>query len=271
MAAYRQHLGGYLTILCGIISQAGHHPGLIMITPEQAVPGLFVQPCLPPGQNLLQLGKLTLSVRPLISVFVKIQIHMLELEYHVQLFSVQRRIFQRFFQRHAGAFSHGQRIPAVQDLPAHLLKELMHPRPVGAEIKGRIAVQPRRSVRIRRILGYQADNIHAEPVHTLVQPPVHHPVYFPAHRLIFPVQIRLLHRKKMKIIFPAFFILFPGGATEAGTPVIRRAALHRILPDIIIPVRILFSLSALHEPGMLIRGMVHHQIHHQLHSTLMYL
>ena len=120
-----------------------------------------------------------------------------------------------------------------------------------------------------RYLSNQINHIHTETCNPLIQPPVHHPVHFTAYLRVLPVQIRLLNGKQMKIILSAAFLIFPGRPAEAGAPVIRLLSLFGFLPDIIIPVEIVLTFPAFLKPGMLVRGMVHHQIHHQLHSPRM--
>ena len=66
----------------------------------------------------------------------------------------------------------------------------------------------------------------------------------------------------MEIVHLCRFIILPGRTAETGTPVVgRHIALLTLAPDIVIPVRIVFVLTALHKPLMFIGSMVHHQIH----------
>ena len=117
------------------------------------------------------------------------------------------------------------------------------------------------SVREGACLGNHVDDIHPEAVDPLVQPPAHHGKHFLAHLRIVPVQVRLFGCKYVQIILLPVFVIGPGGAAEPGAPVVRRSSLPSVPPDVIIPVWIGLRGSALYEPFMLIRRMVHHKIH----------
>ena len=141
----------------------------------------------------------------------------------------------------------------------------MYPRTV-ADIGGQISVNTitHLAVRIRRILADHGNDIHPKAVNSLLTPPVHHIEDFFSDFWIFPVQIRLLLRKTVEVILSAFFVLLPGTAAKPGSPVIWLLPVLSILPDIIIAIRTLLCLPALHKPRMLIRSMIHHQIHYDL-------
>ena len=73
----------------------------------------------------------------------------------------------------------------------------------------------------------------------------------------------------MQVIHIRPGIIFPCGAAEVGIPVVRGITVFPFLPDIIVSVGIVFRASALKEPLVFIRGMVHHQIQHDLQMMLM--
>ena len=96
------------------------------------------------------------------------------------------------------------------------------------------------SVRICRIFGNHADNVHTETIYTFFTPPGHHVKYFVTYYRVLPVQIRLFFGEAMQIIHPCFFVKFPDRTSEACSPVIWLFAVFRIFPDIIITIRIVF-------------------------------
>ena len=116
----------------------------------------------------------------------------------------------------------------------------MHTGAVGRLIEACIAVDARLTVGKCLIFGNKTDYIHAEAVHSFVQPPVHHIKYFFSHFRVVPVQIRLLSGKKMEIIHVCRGIVLPRGTGEAGSPVVRLSSVFGRTPDIVIPVRIIF-------------------------------
>ena len=146
----------------------------------------------------------------------------------------------------------------------------------------------RQSFRLRN----QGNHIHTETVDSLLTPTVHHIENFFPHSLIFPVEIRLLLRKKMQIKLSCFLRESPGRTGEERTPVVRwkellSLILHYIgskvlllfgrnftklsslLPDIVIPLLIFRIFSGLKKPHVLITRVIHHKIHHNLQSLLM--
>ena len=149
-----------------------------------------------------------------------------------------------------------------EDAPVHFLKIFVDMRTV-AYIGTKASIQSvfDRSVRKSRILGNHADDIHAEAIDSLLAPPVHHIEYFIADPGIFPVQIRLLSGKAVQIVHAGLLVKLPRGTAEAGSPVVRLLPILRLLPDVIIAVRILPGAAALDKPCMLIGGVVHNKIH----------
>ena len=115
-----QHFGGQFPEHGAVIAKAGHRPGIIVILPKQAVPGLSLQFCLPPVQHFLQLSQTDRVVIPF-SKWSGIQFHMFKMEHHVQFMGLISRILHCLPGSHAYALSHAHPIKPGQDLPVHLL------------------------------------------------------------------------------------------------------------------------------------------------------
>ena len=125
------------------------------------------------------------------------------------------------------------------------------------------------AIRISLHLGDHIDDIHPESVNPLIQPPFHQIIDFRTYFCITPVQIRLFLGKQMQVIHIRPGIIFPRRAIEVGIPVVGGITVFPFLPDIIVSVRIVFGASALNEPFVFIRGMIHYQIQHDLQMMLM--
>ena len=125
------------------------------------------------------------------------------------------------------------------------------------------------AVRKALVLAEKAYDVHAETVDSFLAPPGHHIVDFPPHLRVFPVEVRLFSGKQMQVIHTGLRAVFPGGTGEAGAPVVGLPAVPGLLPDIVIPVRIVPGTAALDEPGVFIRSVVDHQVHDNLHAARM--
>ena len=66
------------------------------------------------------------------------------------------------------------------------------------------------------------DSINAETAKPLVQPPVNIFIHFLTELWIFPVQVRLLFMKNMKVLFVSARQILPYRTSEIGTPVSRK-------------------------------------------------
>ena len=176
---------------------------------------------------------------------------MLKLEDHVQLMGILPCIFESLIQRDIGHFPYGHNIVSGKDLPVHLMEKLVDPGSVLIIFRTDPSL-PGDPVRKSRNLGVKVCHVHSESVAAHIQPELHHIIDLIAHLLIFPVQIRLLSGKQMKIILSCSLIKFPGRAGKIRSPVVRLLTVLGISPDVIVPVRIVLGFSGLHKPGMLI-------------------
>ena len=256
-----QHFRGSLPVRA-VVAKPGDRPGLVVVFPEQAVPGHRIQSFLPFGEDGFQIPQIEAAVRPFVGA-VGVHVHVLELEDHIQLPPVAAGIFSGFLQGDPGTFPHRQGVVAVQDFSAHFLKIFVDPGTVGSFVEAGVSVDPWSSVGEGGILGDQAYHVHAESIHALVQPPVHHGEDIPADGWIFPVLVRLLPGEEVEIIHIRGPVIFPGRAGEAGTPVVGGFLVSGRPPDIVVPVRVVPGTAAFQEPGVLVGSVVHHQIHDQ--------
>ena len=196
---------------------------LVVVAQVQAVPAPFGQTALPAVPAGLQVPQVHRTAVPLAARSV-VQVHMFELEQHVQLIPVGIREEPCFLDRCSGGFPDNQIVPAAvcEHRAHHLLHKLMHPRAGGEE---RRTVSPHaaeldHAVREALVLRYEVHGVHPETVNSPVHPPVHHgvdPVADPGTR---PVQVRLVARKDVQVVLPGRLMPRPRGSAEKGSPVV---------------------------------------------------
>ena len=138
---------------------------------------------------------------------------------------------------------------------------------LGTVLAGQLARQV-------RALGNQRNHIHAEAVNAAVKPPVHHVVYRAAHSRIFPVEVRLLLRELMQVVFATLRAILPCRTAEVGAPLVRLSAGRAGLvaeaggtPPVPVGVRVVLVLRRL-EPRVLVGGVIDNKIHHDLEPAL---
>ena len=261
MQAGGNHFGGNNAVLFGVVCKTGDNARLVMIIKEETVPRLSLQLVLPFVHDAAEVSQLRLLIRPFSNGTLD-KLYMLKLEDHSQLGAIVVCVFLCLFDCYACSFTNGEQIVMGEDTPVHFLKIFMDMRAV-AYVGSQGAVQSvlDRSVREGGILGNHADNIHAEAIDSLLAPPVHHVKDLIADLGIFPVQIRLFSGKTVQVIHAGMLVKLPCGAAEAGSPVVRLLPVLRLLPDVIIAVRIVSGAAAFDKPCMLIGGVVHDKIH----------
>ncbi|MNV60331.1 hypothetical protein D3C71_1527910 [compost metagenome] len=74
----------------------------------------------------------------------------------------------------------------------------------------------------------------------------------------------------MQVILLRLLVVLPYRTAEYRLPIIRRTSVCAGVPNIVIPVRVIFGASRLHEPIVLVGGMIHDQVHDQLHAAFMH-
>ena len=118
------------------------------------------------------------------------------------------------------------------------------------------------------LLGDQGDHVHAEPGHTLVQPEPHQVEHGGRHVGMIPVEVGLLGGEVVEVPLARPLVVGPGRTAEERGVVVGRPAVHPVTPDVPVPVGVVPGGAALHEPLVLVAGVVDHQIDDEADATL---
>ena len=160
----------------------------------------------------------------------------------------------------------------------HLGEELVHPRAVDdrSTEAAVLLAGPDLSVRERRVLGDQVDDVHPEAVDAPVEPPAHHRVDGLADLGVLPVEVGLLAREEVQVVLAGHLVVLPRRAGEERSPVVRLgsrlpryAALTSGPPPVPVALGIVRGRPRLDEPRVLVGGVVDHEVHQQLHAAPM--
>ena len=169
----------------------------------------------------------------------------------------------------------------------HFMEKLIQARAIRTEIKGRgISIgadwvnlfigsigSGEHSTAIQG-LGDLTDDVHAESVNSPVHPPVHHLVDCLTQFGSFPIEVGLLGRELVEIVFTALRIIGPRGSAEIAPPAIGFGSwLAGDMPFLCghppIPIRFVAGfVTGFDEPSVLIRGVVNHQIHNDFEAEV---
>ncbi|MNI82887.1 hypothetical protein D3C73_1396440 [compost metagenome] len=123
-----QHFGRHVVML-PVMAETGQQARLIMIVQVNTVPGFPLQLGLPFAYDLFKAGQLPRRNLPLAGR-PRIDAHQLELEHHIQLFSVASGKQNCVLRRHVDRLPDRHDIVFGQHFPVHLLQKLMHARSV---------------------------------------------------------------------------------------------------------------------------------------------
>ena len=210
----------------------------------------------------------------------EVQLHMLELEDHVELVpfgSGEQDCLGDGDARHLADGEHVD-VTAGENLAVHFLEELVVARTDG-EVLIAGSVQrpgPRLGIRQGGVLADHIDDIHAETIDAAVQPPAHHREHRLANLGVLPVQVGLLTRENVQIVLAGLLIPGPGGAREVRLPVgglgtrrPGRGARAGVPPPVPVPLGIVPAGPGLFEPRVLVGGVVHDQVDDQPHAARM--
>src|SRR5438876_11900474 len=108
----------------------------------------------------------------------------------------------------------------------------------------------------------RVNRIQSESSHAAFVPPlrdIEHGLFYFG---VAPVQVWLLGIEKVVIPLIGWWIEFPSRTAESREPIVWRLILaFAVTPDIPVALRIVARRARLLEPGMLVRGVVHHEIH----------
>ena len=206
---------------------------------------------------------------------------MVEKEEHVEFFAGRVRNVCCAGNGNTRPLADGQEaFPTREDGLVHFMEKLIQARAIRAEIKGRgIPIgadgvnlligsigSGEHSTAIQG-LGDLTDDVHAESVNSAVHPPVHHLVDRLAKFGSFPIEVGLLGRELMEVVFTALRIIGPRGSTKIAPPAIGFGSdLAGDMPFLCghppIPVCFVAGfVTGFDEPRVLIRGVIDHQIH----------
>ena len=167
-------------------------------------------------------------------------------------------------------------VATLEDLAVHLRHELVDARAVR-DMRCPVAQGSRvhDPVGQRQVLGDEVDDVHPEAVHPAVEPPAHHRVDGLADLGVLPVEVRLLAGEEMQVVVAARLVVGPRGPGEEALPVgrfgSRRSARHplaRGTPPVPVALRVVGRRARLHEPRVLVAGVVDDEVHHQAHPAL---
>ena len=75
----------------------------------------------------------------------------------------------------------------------------------------------------------------------------------------------------MQIPLARALVVAPGRGREEGGPVVRLPAVLPVAPDVVVAVGIFARGAGLHEPAVLVRGVVHHEVHDELYVPAVHL
>ena len=258
-----------------VVAEAGDRAGLVVVVPVERVPADLGQAGLPPRQHRLEVREPQRHHVPLGEGVV--DVHVLEGEHHVDLAPLGIGVELRLRDRGPGHLADGEdrAVAALHDLAVHLGEELVDPRAVH-DVRRPVAEDacPHDAVGEARVLGDEVDDVHPEAVDAAVEPPAHHRVDRLAHLGVLPVEVRLLAREEVQVVLPARFVEGPRRPGEEALPVGRLGAggagghpLAGRAPPVPVALRVVGGRARLHEPRVLVAGVVDDEVHHQPHPA----
>ena len=233
----RQHFPAFHAVLLAAV--AADDARMVMVLNIQRIPRFALQLFLPVRKGTLHLAQVE---RRLDHVRHKaVRLHVREGDHLVQdLIRSLRDIGQRDLRSGHRAFADGEAVIVIQDIAAEFLQITVGLRLVGIILDAVGNRHLRIRVRQSRCLADIGDDILAEPVHAHIQPEAQNPLDLFADPGVGHVQVRLLFREEMQIVFIQVLIIFPGIALEHAGPVVRRnllpPAVFPAAPDIVVVI-----------------------------------
>ena len=209
-----QHLGGLLPVL-PLVTEPGHHPGLVVVAPEHGVPGVVGGHALLPGEeNVLELAEVGGHQHPLV-VAHEVHLQVVEGEDHGQLAAVCPGVAEAVLHGGGGHLAHRDDLRVLAEaLTVQFMQKLVDARAVGVEA----AAIPLKVIGVLPL----ADEVHhveAEALHALTHPEAHNVLNFFPHGGVLPVQIRLGLVEEVEVVFAQLGHVLPGVAAELALPV----------------------------------------------------
>ncbi len=266
---------GRPSVLGRVVAEAGHRARLVVVVPVEAVPADVGETCLPATERRLEVAQVQrLGVE--LPAGAVVEADVLELEHHVDLGAGRVGEAPSLLDGDARHLADAQqlRVAPGDNLPVHLGQELVdagaahrlgRPVPVRRAVRRRTVMQPPVGV---DTLGDQVDDIHPEAVDPAVEPPAHHVVDRLADVGVLPVEVRLLAAEQVQVVLAGGLVQLPGRAGEEALPVgrlrPRRPGAHALTsraPPVPVPSGVVGRAAGLHEPRVLVGGVVDHQVH----------
>ena len=264
----REHFRAQRAEEFAVAAVAADLPRLVVVAQIDGIPGFALEIQLPAVQDRAHVIERRAVVAPLSQFRTVVQaVVVLKSEHHVQLFAVRVGIAQGIGGRSAG-FPHGQQVVLAEHALAHFLQIAV--RGLGVQVLGAgdvIEFAGSDGPVVKAFLADHADHVHAKAVDALVAPPGHHIEDGVPDLGIGPVEVRLLLGEEVQVILVAGGVILPGGSGEAAAPVVGRAAVDAVAPDVIIAVGIVLALGAFHKPAVLVGSVIHHEVHDQFHAA----
>ena len=245
-----------------------HHARVVVVFKKQAHPAVVTVILLPVQQVFFQVAQV---VPVIVKAGLARVLQRVEVEHHVQLRAALRG--EHFGHLHAQArrLAHSDGVVTAKALPPHLCQIFVQARAVKIMLDAPQADGSRQRLAAvsQAVLRDQVDDVHAETVHALGQPPVDHVIDLAAQRGVIPVQVHLLFAEQVQRPFVPFGIVIPRGAGKKAHPVVRLFSVPAFVPDVIVPAGTVGVVQGTLEPGVLVGGVVHHKVHDKLHAVRM--
>ena len=257
----RQHLGGLFPVV-PIVAEAGYGAGLVVIAPEQRVPGAArLHAFLPLAQKVPQGLKIGIHERPFLAALV-VHLEVVEREHHLEFFLRRICVAQAVVEGCGRHLSHGHHVgnAGVSD---KLFQVLMDPGAVRIEssaVSDEVVFQYIR-------LGDQVDHVEAEASDALLLPEADDILELFSHLRVLPVEVCLGDIEQMQVIFFQGRHIFPRVAAELGNPVCGSVSVHGIPENIVIHV-LGIARQRLLKPLVLGGRVVEDHVKHQADAAL---
>ena len=251
-----QHLGRGGPVFA-LVAKARDHARLVMVAPEDRVPGVVRGHAgLPGEQDVLELLEIKGYKHPLL-IADEIDLEVMEGEGHGQLAGVRARV--------AVAVLHGRgrHLADRDDLGVgaeggliELVQVFVHARAVGIESAAIALI-----VALVRALANEVDHVETEALDALAHPEADDVLHLAAHVRVFPVEVGLGAVKQVQVPLALLGHISPGAAAELALPVVGRGVRAAVLPDIVVLV-LGVARQGLLEPCVLGGGVVKDHVQH---------
>jgi hypothetical protein len=111
-----------------------------------------------------------------------------------------------------------------------------------------------------RLFEIGVDHVQPEAIYPALKPELHHLEHPRAHFGVAPVQVGLFLEEEMVVVLPDLGHPLPRRAAEGRLPVVRWAAVDRVVPHIPVVPRVFAAAARGLEPGVPVRRVVEHEV-----------